>query len=681
MPRLGIAKDFLADYAKLEKTVQRSVDEAISKFSEHTHAGLHLEKLTNSRDQRIRTIRITGFWRGVVLAPQKGEEYTLLAVLPHDDAIAFATSRVFSVNQAIGVLEVRNQEGLEHLEPALRQVSTAVPDRLFDAVKDKDLLTLGIDERLLPLVRLLTSEEHLQALEMLIPPPQYAALLALAMGMSTQEAWEEVCRYLPAEAPPELVDPEDLTAAIERTPDQYALVSGPDELADVLAHPFAAWRVFLHGKQRAIAYRPSYSGPVMVSGGAGTGKTVTALHRAAHLSRGGKVLLTTFTRNLSEALAGQLDLLDHVSDNIEVVNVDRLAHRVVREATGRQPSVPEPRALQQLWQAAARDTEFSPVFLQREWEQVILAQDLPDRQAYLTCSRRGRGRGITTAQRERVWEAIATVLDALRRAGQRTHLQVAAEAAGILASRAKPPYRHVVVDEAQDLHPAQWRLLRAAVAPGPDDLFIVGDPHQRIYDNRVSLASLGINIKGRSHRLTVNYRTTQEILSWSVRFLAEAVDGLDDAPDALTGYRSPMHGRRPEVHRFTDRKTELEDLVPQVQRWIASGVEPSAIGVAARTSDIVGRAKEVLRDHPEVHVSTMHGMKGLEFRCVALVGVEHDLLPLRAAITPAAEDAVAHEHDVLRERCLLFVAATRARDALRVSYVDQASPFLAITKA
>lgn len=676
MPRLGIAKDFLSDYAKLEKNVQRSVIEAIGRFGEHTHAGLHLEKLAASRDRRIRTIRITKFWRGVVLAPDKGEDYTLLTVLQHDDAIAFATSRVFTVNQVVGVLEVRNQEALEQLEPALRDVATVMPERLFAHVKDSDLLTLGIDDKVLPLVRVLTTEAHLEALETLLPAPQYDALVALAAGMTVEQAWEEVCRHLATETLPDQVDPDDIAAAIERTPDRYALVSGPEELTEVLAHPFAAWRVFLHGKQRTIAYRPSYSGPAMVSGGAGTGKTVTALHRAAFLSAGGTVLLTTFTRNLSEALARQLDVLDHASDNVEVVNVDRFAHRVVREATGRQPDVPAPRDLQRLWQEAAKATEFSPVFLQREWEQVVLAQDLRDRQAYLECTRHGRGRGIGTTQREQVWSAVATVVDELRRTNRRTHLQIAAEAAEILASRDRPPYDHVVVDEAQDLHPMQWRLLRAAVAPGPNDLFVVGDPHQRIYENRVSLASLGINIRGRSHRLSINYRTTQEILSWSVRVLSGAVEGLDDAPDALDGYRSPMHGRRPEVHGFTSREAELSAVAGRVNAWLGSGVEPSAIGVAARTGDVVRQAREALRDHPEVHVSTMHGMKGLEFRCVALIGVEQDVVPLRVAVTSEEEDAIAHGHDVLRERCLLFVAATRARDAVWVSHTRQGSPFL-----
>ena len=213
MPRLGIAKDFLADYARLQKPVQKAVDAAIEKFGEHTHAGLHLEKLQQAKDARIRTIRITQLYRGVVLAPEHGEEYLLLCVLPHDAAIAYASSRRFTVNQALGVLEVRNQEALEGIEPALRQAAQASSSVLFAGVKDADLIRLGIDTDVLPVVRLLATEAHLEALANLLPQIQYDALVALAAGMTPEEAWAEVSRYLPTEAPAQRVDPDDLAAA------------------------------------------------------------------------------------------------------------------------------------------------------------------------------------------------------------------------------------------------------------------------------------------------------------------------------------------------------------------------------------------------------------------------------------------------------------------------------------
>ena len=295
--------------------------------------------------------------------------------------------------------------------------------------------------------------------------------------------------------------------------DQVTLVSGPngaEELRHILAHPFAAWRTFLHPSQRDIAYQASYAGPAQVTGGPGTGKTVTVLHRAALLAERAApaeratppVLLTTFNGNLARVLAAQLDLLVgdvQVRRKIEVLNVDRLAYGIVRQARGN-PVIADERVLRNRWAKAAADAglAFTPAFGKNEWEQVLLAQDLHTEQAYLTCPRTGRGRPLTKAQRSLLWQAAQQVTAELAAARQSTHLQLAGEAAHLLRQAGAPRYRHILVDEAQDLHPSQWRLLRAAVAPGPDDLFIAADPHQRVYDNRVSLASLRISVRGRA---------------------------------------------------------------------------------------------------------------------------------------------------------------------------------------
>jgi superfamily I DNA/RNA helicase len=246
------------------------------------------------------------------------------------------------------------------------------------------------------------------------------------------------------------------------------------------------------------------------------------------------------------------------------------------------------------------------------------------------------------------------------------------------------------VDEAQDLHPSQWRLLRAAVAPGPDDLFIAADPHQRVYDNRVSLASLGISVRGRSRRLSLNYRTTQEILAWAVPLLGtEPVTGLDGEVDSLIGYRSPMHGPRPQQKLTVTRAEEFKFLAERIGSWLSDGIEPHAVGVAARSAALVREAREALQaagietvslngrgDAKAVRAGTMHAMKGLEFQAVAVIGVEHGQVPEPAVVTPQTEDAATHAQDLQRERCVLFVACTRARGHLYVSGTGQPSIFL-----
>lgn len=703
MARLAIAKDFLAEFSKLEKSVQVSVEAAISKFNEHTHAGVHLEKMQASRDSRVRTIRIDSFWRGIVLAPATGDTYCLITVLPHDKANNYAATHRFTVNQALGVLEVRDEGALEQLQPSLQALAGPTEQRLFARVGDADLKRLGVDAQIIPLVRLLSSEAHLEALQVMLPEIQYVALYALACGMSVDEAWAEVAKYLPAEAPGREIDGDDLVAAMERTPGQVAFIAGNDELRAILAHPFAAWRVFLDPSQRRLAKEATFSGPAQVTGGAGTGKTVTALHRTAYLAslteaagEDGRpsILLTSFTRNLVDALSEQLSLIvtePRTRDRIEITNVDRLAYRIVSQVR-RQLAVIDARAERHLWASAARDAglPFTDVFLEREWEQVILAQDLRTEQAYLTCLRTGRGTPLTKAQRAQVWRLAERVTGQLKAAGRSTHIQLANEATHILRDTGQTLYRHIVVDESQDLHPAQWRLLRAAVAPGPNDIFIAGDPHQRIYDNRVSLKSLGISVRGRSRRLTVNYRTTQEILAWAVPLLgSEPVTGLDDDADSLVGYRSPVHGRRPRIRGAASRDEELRNLVEAVRSWLASGVEPHAIGVAARSSQLADQARSALTEAGipagktgmknaagKVRAGTMHGMKGLEFQAVAVIGVEQGVVPMPVAVTPSDADELAHRQDVLRERCVLFVACTRARDHLYVSYTGQPSEFL-----
>ena len=253
---------------------------------------------------------------------------------------------------------------------------------------------------------------------------------------------------------------------------------------------------------------------------------------------------------------------------------------------------------------------YAPTFLNREWEQVILAQDLRAEQDYLTCSRAGQGTPLGKAQRRQVWRLVQQVESQLSALGRSTFLQLANEAARFLRDSGEPPYRHVIIDEAQDLHPAQWRLLRAAVPPGPDDMFIVGDAHQRIYDNHVSLAKVGVNVRGRSRRLTVNYRTTQEILALAVPTLGKApVTGLDDEADSLTGYHSPLHGRRPEVHAAAVARGGAGGACRTVSGWIGEGIEPHAIGIAARAGYMAEQAAAALKA-AGIPVTVAHGQVG-----------------------------------------------------------------------
>ncbi|MGW1058253.1 UvrD-helicase domain-containing protein [Micromonospora rubida] len=709
MPQLAFANSFWQSFDILEKPIKAGVRKAMEKFQQLTIAelyadkGLHLESVHNARDPRMRTIRVNDFWRGVVLAPDDGSDiFLLLNVVPHDGAYTWAAKRLYTVNTATRALEVRNAVAIEQLTPALEKAAAQAPTLLFARHSDTVLRDLGIDDQVLRAVRTIIDKPQLEAFGTLLPEDQFEVLQYLAEGFSPEAVYRDlVTQRRPVDATSE--PSESLAMAIANTTSRITLVTRPDELAEILDKPFAAWRVFLHPSQRRVAYRVSYNGPAQVTGGPGTGKTVVALHRVKHLlarSPDSRVLLTTYTNALAATLRENLALLlddEKQLTRVDVTTVNAYANRTVRGLAGRVPAPIGDADERQIWRRVCRrlDLPWTEQFLAQEHRHVILAQDVRSREAYREVSRRGRGSALGPRQRDRVWDAVEMFSAELTAAGTATHLQVCARAAQLLdgADLAAHGFDHVVVDEAQDLHPAQWRVLRAAVPPGPDDLFITGDPHQRIYDSRVSLTALGISVAGRSSRLRVNYRSTEEILTWATGVLvgARVTDLGGEGDDSLTGYRSLLHGRRPHAVGHPTSQAEVAALVDRVRQWLGQGVRPSEIAVCARFNTSLNTVHDALgaadvpavrvRDQPGpdvdgVRLATMHAMKGLEFRCVAVVGVTAKAVPFAKEVTPPEVDLLQHESDMLRERCLLFVASTRAREALHVSWSGTPSPFL-----
>lgn len=405
--------------------------------------------------------------------------------MPHDKAIARAVKQKATINTVTQAVEVRDIATLEEITPAYERIAPAADRRLFSKISDGDLAALGVDNTTLRQARALTNLEQLEVFAPYFPQDQREVLEYLAAGFTVEEVWRDAVAVSLAGAEP--VDPTDYATAIHRTRTRIAVVADSDELRDILDKPFAAWRVFLHPSQHKVAYRASFSGPAQVTGGPGTGKTVVALHRVRHLLRylrdGERVLLTTYTNALVTALRAGLAALvedETLRDRVDIMTVDAFAGRVV--STSRRPlrgGEEESR-----WETASQMTGFGGTaqFLAQEYKHVVLAQDLRTLEAYEACERRGRGSALAASRRPLVWQTIREFTERLGADGLRTYLGTCAEAADLLEQEG-PRYRHVVVDEAQDLHPAQWRLLRAAVPPRPDDLFIAGDPHQRIYDS------------------------------------------------------------------------------------------------------------------------------------------------------------------------------------------------------
>jgi hypothetical protein len=666
--QLAVHVEFLGEFGRLAPERREAVAARL--------ADAPLEPVPGARDDRLRLARLTAELSATVAAP---DGVRLILGLHPDD---WARNHTLSVNAASGVLEITDAEELERRLPDLRKAAEEAPGLLFARLTDEQLRQEGINADVLAVARTIRTLDQLQNLADVLPEAQYTALHLLGAGAP------------PTAIEPPAHDPDDLAAAIRRSQGRIALVDGPDELRALLAIAPSRQRAFLHPEQEAVAYRPTYAGPATMFGGPGTGKTVTALHRVRHLvtrhdERGddalppSSVLFASFSDELADAaerdLAQILDAGQRIA--VRVTSVHRLASELVTERYGPLRLVTDDEYTR-LWADVSRRTggQYGPEFLRREWESVVFAAGIGDLDGYLAADRRGRGLRLTTGAKQQLWPGLAEASRVLLATGRWTPLTVADQAAQLLAERPEKLFAHVVADEVQDLHPAQWRLLRAAVAPSADDLFLTGDPHQRIHGYRVRLKTLGIDVGGRSTRLTVNYRTTAEILDWAMRVLAESdSDDLDGGLDSMLGYRSVRHGAEPETVGYPTAAAELAGLVEAVRGWHADGVDWPEIGVAARTPAVARSAASALAaaDVPAaVTVGTMHGLKGLEFRRVALIGVKDGAVPDLSALTPENDDPLAYALDLQQERSVVFVAATRARESLRVSWWGSPSSVL-----
>jgi superfamily I DNA/RNA helicase len=484
------------------------------------------------------------------------------------------------------------------------------------------------------------------------------------------------------------------------------VTSDDEALQAMLGESFERWQVFLHPTQRTLVEKKT-TGATRVSGGPGTGKTIVALHRVAHLAAAldsgddSRILLTTFNRHLAADLRSRLLVLggQRLLRRVDVVNIDRLALRVAREADGGAgKQLVDDHRIIEYWQSFLSElgeTRWSAEFLAAEWAQIILGQMLSSPTDYVKARRPGRGRPLSREERGQIWQLTERFTGWLH--GQRvwTWHQVAAHAAHLEANRAAsaPPrhrYRHVVVDEAQDLSSAHWKMLRAMVPDGPDDMFLVGDTHQRIYDNHVRLSNLGINIRGRSHWLTLSYRTTRQILATALELLSgEVYDDLDGGKDTLAGYRSLLRGGRPIFHGASSWEQEKNLIAAQVEVW--RGLPGGSVAICVPTrelaADLAVRLQsdgvdvvEIGPDGPVrsdgVHIGTMHRFKGLEYLRMIIGGVSDGLVPHQMINSWRDSDPKRYQRERQRYRSMLFVAATRSRDELAVFWHGTPSPFL-----
>jgi superfamily I DNA/RNA helicase len=652
--------------------------------------GLRFHKLDKAKDKNFWSVRVSSDIRLIVHRVQ--DSLLLCYVDHHDKAYDWAERRRLETHPKTGaaqLVEVREtvQEVLVPVyvqtELALAPPPAMAARRLFADRSDDELLGYGVPAEWLADVKQAT-DATLFALADHLPAEAAEALLELATGGKPRVP-------APAHA---AANPFDHPDAQRR----FRVMSNVEELRNALDYSWEKWTVFLHPEQRQWVER-EYTGPARVSGSAGTGKTIVALHRAVHLARAhpaARVLLTTFSDTLAHALHTKLKRLvgnePRLAERIDVHSLNAIGLRLYKSHCG-PITLASREAVRVLLDEASKAVgghKFSMQFLFTEWDQVVDTWQLDAWESYRDVARLGRKTRLPEAQRAVLWSIFEKVRTGLMAKKLTTHAGMFTMLASALAGAKTRPFEFAVVDEAQDFSVAHLRFLAALGAARPDALFFAGDLGQRIFQQPFSWKALGVDIRGRSRTLRVNYRTSHQIRQQADRLLGPRATDVDGNAEDRSDTVSVFNGPAPIIRVFKSEADEVKAVGAWLTEQTKSGVLPHEVGIFVRSGEQIGRAQsavseaalraKVLDEHVEtssghVSIGTMHLAKGLEFRAVAVMACDDEIIPLQARIETVGDDSDLQEvYDT--ERHLLYVACTRARDHLLVTSVEPSSEFL-----
>ncbi len=692
-----IADSFTKALCKLSAQEQSAAKITVFDLQQDPSAlGLQFHRIDKSKDPNFWSIRANRDIRVVV--HKTAASFLICYVDHHDDAYKWAERRRIETHPKTGAAQV--VEVRERVEEITVPVY-AIPESQVAAVGD------GQREKHLPRLFLDLSEEDL--LDVGVPEDWVSDI-----RQSTEDDFFDITEHIPAEASEALLD--YVTIGILRKPEEIVSAASPfdhpdalrrfrvlddvEELTRALEYPWDQWAIFLHPSQRRVVEQ-EFSGPARVSGSAGTGKTVVALHRAAAVlkkDRQAKVLLTTFSSPLANSLEHKLRMLTGKSgadgSQVTILPFEGVAYDLFTLAFGRTPRAASKNQMNAALETAAKEldiTGFTSRFLISEWNNVVDAWQIDTLDAYCDVPRLGRKNRMGSKQRERVWPVFVRTRGLLEVQGLNSWPEVFGKVTSHFANREHKPFTHIIVDEAQDLGVPELRMLAVIAEQKMGSLFFAGDLGQRIFQEPFSWKVLGIDIRGRSHTLTVNYRTSHQIRQKVDRLLPPLVRDVDGNEEDRSGTVSVFNGPDPEVKVFDDSNHENEEVSLWVSKIIDEGIEPDQIGIFVRSNSELSRARTVVKQSGQiplelsgrveeregrVSIGTMHLAKGLEFKAVVVMACDDDILPLQERIETVADETELDEV-YETERHLFYVACTRARDRLLVTGVGPGSEFFA----
>lgn len=681
-----IADTFTDSLTKLTGEEQRSVKTtAFDLQLNPANPGMNFHKLDKARDKNFWSVRVSSDLR--IIIHKSSDSLLLCYVAHHDDAYHWANRRKLETHPKTGAAQlVEIRETIQEITiPKYVEVLQPAPPKppLFAHVSEESLLGYGVPQEWLADVRL-ANEDTLLVLTDHLPGEAAEALLDLATGVT------------PLVPQPVAVgiSPFDHPDAQRR----FRVMNNVEELERALDYPWEKWTVFLHPAQRQLVER-DFSGPARVSGSAGTGKTIVALHRTAFLARSNpdaRVLLATFSEPLANALRTKLKRLLHceprLGERLEVHAMNAIGQRLYELNLGR-PKLASAATIRQLLAEAASRVEgqkFSAHFLRTEWDQVVDAWQLERWEDYRDVTRLGRKTRLPEPQRRLLWSIFELVRSRLMADNLLTVSEMFSKLSLRLKESKNLPFDFCVIDEAQDINVAQLRFLAAMGGGRANSLFFAGDLGQRIFQQPFSWKALGVEVRGRSKTLRINYRTSHQIRMQADRLLGPEVSDVDGNIEDRRGATSVFNGPKPMIVAFSTPEEEVATVGKWLKERSGEGINPHEIGLFVRSEKEFDRARaavaqaglacKVLDEHVEtvidqISISTMHLAKGLEFRAVVVMACDDEIIPSQERIETVADDADLQEvYDT--ERHLLYVACTRARDHLLVTSGDVPSEFL-----
>lgn len=683
--RLFLSDSFFDKFTELPRNVQQRINDFQRKFRDNSQsASIHLEPISQFKDNSLRSARVDGEYRAI-LGLLGEDRFMLLWVDKHDNAYRWAQNKKFVWNnhtQSCQIIPIDIEERVETVVPQQSAEAT-----IWANVNNEKMLHLGIPDELIPLVRTITDLDSLDQNEEKLPQDVYENLFAIFDGNDIDDILASIEEGKAKEGQDTLLSNNNKRRFVEITDDEY--------LAQIMKQGMEKWQIFLHPSQRKLV-DSDYKGPVKVSGSAGTGKTIAAIHRLKKLCQNNEanVLFTTYTTALRENLKDLVRKMDIPSQRYDLNNIDKILYKVasdchvlpdgfnVLDYSGDDKS-------KALWSEILDDevSEFDEDFLYTEYIDVIVYNNNKDLKSYLVQSRIGRTKPLTRKQRVEVWRLKEKYEELKQQRHVVDRLELFNMTANYLNENGIRPYSHVIADEFQDFSNPELRFLRALVKEEPNDLFLTGDPFQRIYSGRkINFSAAGINVRGkRSMKLKINYRTTEEIKRKAVSVVKGIrYDDLDGGEENNKGYVSLVHGEQPTYVVLRSSSEEINQVMTYLAKCEEEGVALKDVCIASRTRQLYKDVQDHLHrenikyqeikngersgSNDGLSLCTFHSLKGLEFRIVILVGVNERSMPSRiTGVYPFNNmDAAEAKEYLAGIRSLLYVAITRAREQVYI---------------